>query len=568
MLVRFRFLPLLFLLLAASSCSKKTAREQAAETAATTDGDEIDPYSNLVFTFDEKVVDEGQQNRWDTTRYVTFSPAIRGKFKWTGDRELTFSPLEPFRPSTVFSANLQPKTLPSGKQKLALNRAKFHTPYLDMSAPQVFYGSSKRAAGTAELRANLVFNYPVRPADVKARLRVTQDGKPVAVEINSAEPDQMVAFTFMQDVRPGSPIQIDIAPGLRPTTGTRATEKPLTAQAQVPDQSILEVRELTGSLLNGQPVVTVLLNQPISAADAQATVKVTPAVAYSVEALESGFALRGGFEVGKTYQISLLAGTNGLLGGRLNEAFSQAVSFGDERPSLSFTSSDKALYLDALGNRKLGLRINEVARVKVTIAKVYANNIQQLLRGEKQYGYPEYDEDEPRESNTDENGDYIDRSFQYYDTESIGNVISERTISVDALPKEAGMRLLNLNLKDLEFQGPMKGMYVVRVQDTERQWLQVSKLVAVTDVGLIVKQGATGGTLVFANSIRTAQPLSGVTVNLLSSNNQVIGTVTTDGSGVAAFDSAASMRRFKLGMVTAVKDADFTFLDLEAIRIG
>ena len=133
-----------------------------------------------------------------------------------------------------------------------------------MSAPQVFYGNSKRAAGTAELRANLVFNYPVRPADVKARLRVTHDGKPVAVEINSAEPDQMVAFTFMQDVRPGSPIQIDIAPCLRPTTGTKATEKPLTAQAQVPDQSILGVREFTGSLLNGQPVVTVLLNQPIS----------------------------------------------------------------------------------------------------------------------------------------------------------------------------------------------------------------------------------------------------------------------------------------------------------------
>ena len=36
-----------------------------------------------------------------------------------------------------------------------------------MAAPQVFYGSSKRAAGTAELRANLVFNYPVRPADVR-----------------------------------------------------------------------------------------------------------------------------------------------------------------------------------------------------------------------------------------------------------------------------------------------------------------------------------------------------------------------------------------------------------------
>lgn len=566
MLARYRFLPLLLMLLAAASCSKKTAQEQAAEMAQT-DGDEIDPYSNLVFTFDEKVVDEARQNRWDTTRYVTFSPNIRGKFKWTGDRELTFSPLEPFRPSTVFSASLRPETLPSDKQKLALNRPKFHTPYLDMAAPQVFYGSSKRAAGTAELKANLVFNYPVRPADVKSRLKVTQGGKPVAVEVNSAEPDALVGLTFMQDVQPGTPVQIDIAPGLRPAAGTKATDKPLTAQAEIPDQSTLEVRELTGSLLNGQPVVTVLLNQPMRVEDAQATVKVTPAVAYTVEALESGFTLRGGFEVGKTYQISLLAGANGVLGGRLGEAFSQAVSFGDERPSLTFTSSDKAMYLDALGNRNLGLRINEVAKVKVTIAKVYANNIQQLLRGEKQYGYPEYDEDEPRESNTDENGDYIDRSFQYYDTENIGNVLSERTISVDGLPKENGLRLLNLNLKDLEFQGPLKGLYVIRVQDTERQWLQVSKLVAVTDLGLIVKQGATGGTVVFANSIRTAEPLSGVTVNLVSSNNQVIGTTTTDKAGVAQFDSAASMKRFSLGMVTATKDADFSFLDLGKSRV-
>ncbi|MFD2718266.1 alpha-2-macroglobulin [Hymenobacter monticola] len=566
MLARYRFLPLLLVLLAAASCSKKTAQEQAAETAQT-DGDEIDPYSNLVFTFDEKVVDEDKQNRWDTTRYVTFSPNIRGKFKWTGDRELTFSPLEPFRPSTVFSASLRPEALPSDKQKLALNRPKFHTPYLSMAAPQVFYGSSKRAAGTAELRANLVFNYPVRPSDVKSRLKVTQGGKPVAVEVNSAEPDDMVAVTFMQDVQPGTPVQIDIAPGLRPAAGTKATEQTLSAQAEIPDQSTLEVRELTGSLLNGQPVVTVLLNQPVRVADVQPYLTVKPAVAFSVEALESGLALRGGFEVGKTYQISLAAGTRGVLGGSLGEEFSQAVSFGDERPSLTFTSSDKAMYLDALGARNLGLRINQVAKVKVTIAKVYANNIQQLLRGEKQYGYPEYDEDEPRESNTDENGDYIDRSFQYYDTENIGNVLSERTISVDALPKDGGLRLLNLDLKALEFQGPMKGLYVIRVQDTERQWLQVSKLVAVTDIGLIVKQGATAGTTVFANSIRTAEPLSGVTVNLVSSNNQVISTTTTDKSGVAQFDSAASMKRFTLGMITATKEADFSFLDLTKSRV-
>src|SRR6476661_9644537 len=107
MLARYRFLPLLLLLLASvSSCSKKSAQEQAAEQAKG-DGEEIDPYSNVVFTFDQAVVNDAQLNRWDTTQYVQFTPAVRGKLKWTADRELTFSPLEPFRPSTVFNAALR-----------------------------------------------------------------------------------------------------------------------------------------------------------------------------------------------------------------------------------------------------------------------------------------------------------------------------------------------------------------------------------------------------------------------------------------------------------------------------
>ena len=452
MLVRFRFLPLLFTLLLAFSCSKKTAREQAA--IEQTDGEEIDPYSNLVFTFDEAVVADAQLNRWDTTQYVRFTPAVRGKFKWTGDRELTFSPLEPFRPSTVFDAALRAENMPSGKQALALNRKRFHTPYLGLATPQVFYGRSTKATGTAELRANLVFNYPVRPVDLRPLLRVSQDGKPVAVQLISAEPDKILGLSFPQDVRPGSALTVEIGPGLVPAVGGQGTTKPLTAQLEVPEPQVLEVRELVGTLVNGEAVVTVLTNQPVAVNDIQAALKVSPSAPFAIEALESGFALKGSFVVGKTYQVTLASGTRGLLGGQLFDAYSQSVSFAAERPSISFASGEKAMYLDALGTRNLGLRINEVQRVKVTIAKVYANNIQQLLRGEANYGYPEYKEEDGSEgSNRDEDGEYIDRSFRYYDTENIGNVISERTISVTGLPKAGGLRLLNLDLKALEFQG-------------------------------------------------------------------------------------------------------------------
>ncbi|WP_324672037.1 alpha-2-macroglobulin family protein [Hymenobacter sp. GOD-10R] len=554
--------PLLVLLASLCACSKPDPNSEKA--AASTEGEEIDPYQNVVFTFDEDVVGDGQQNRWDTVQYLKFEPAVRGKFKWTSNRELTFSPAEPFRPSTAFEAKLRSEAMPSGKQKLALSRTKFHTPYLEMSAPQVFWGRSRRVSGSAEMRANLVFNYSVRPSDVRGKLRVTQDGQPVAFEVVSAEPDKLVGISFTQQVRPYSPLTLTVEPGLRAVGSDRATTKPLTADGDVPDQQTLQVRELTGSLQDGEPVVTVLTNQPVSADDIREQLKVSPEVPFAVEALESGFALKGGFEVGRSYQVSLSGGTRGALGGQLAEPFSQTVSFGDEQPSLSFANGDKAMYLDALGARNLGIRINEVEKVKVTIAKVYANNIQQLMRGGSQYGYPEYNEDEP---STDDEGGYIDRSFQYYDVENLGNVLTERTYTVSGLPKQQGLRLLNLSMKDLEFTGPLKGLYIVKIEDTEHQWLQVSKLVAVSDIGLIVKQGKAGSTLVFANSIRNAKPLSGVSVQFVSSNNQVIASSTTNGDGLAKFDSTAATSRFRLSMVTAQRESDFTFLDLPRSRV-
>jgi uncharacterized protein YfaS (alpha-2-macroglobulin family) len=563
-----RLLLLLLLpLLATYSCSKKADQEQDhAITQA--DGEEIDPNQNLVFAFDEPVRPASQGSRWDTTRYVQFEPAIKGKFKWTNEgRELVFSPLETFRPSTTFKASLRPATLPSGKQKLTLNRAKFHTPFIALSGAQVFYGRSGRATGTAELRTNLLFNYPVRPADLRPRLSLSQDGRPVAFTLTAAEPDRTLGLTINQEVDPGQPLHVEVAPGLRAVAGSQATTTTLAADTEIPDQQTLQVRELTGAVLNGQPVVTLLTNQPVAVADAQALLKVSPEVPFSIEALESGLLLRGGFEVGKDYQISLDPGLRGALGGQLIERFSQGVSFGNTEPSISFSSTDKAMYLNAMGTRNLGLRLNAVDNVQVTVAKVYASNVQELLRADKSYGYESAEgEGDTSEEGEGEYGDYSERGYQYYDLENRGDVLFTRTYAAAGLRKEDGLHLLNLNLKDLEFNAPLKGLYVVRVQDTEHLWLREEKLVALTDLGVIAKQNEDGGAVVFLNSLRSAKPISGATVRFISTNNQVMGTATTNSQGVARYDSVAGSR-LHLGMVTATKDADFSFLSLSRTRV-
>ena len=57
--------------------------------------------------------------------------------------------------------------------------------------------------------------------------------------------------------------------------------------------NLLEVRELTGRCSAAQPVVTLLTNQPVAVADVQAATSSMRPNRLSVEALESGLALRG-----------------------------------------------------------------------------------------------------------------------------------------------------------------------------------------------------------------------------------------------------------------------------------
>jgi len=258
----------------------------------------------------------------------------------------------------------------------------------------------------------------------------------------------------------------------------------------------------------------------------------------------------------------------GALGGQLAEKFDQAVSFGNSQPSIEFASADKAMYLQANGNRNLALRLNEVENVQMTVAKVYASNIQDLLRGEKQYGYNNEEEGE----SPAEDGDYVDRSYRYYDLENRGDVLFTRRYATAGLSKQNGQRLLNLSLKELEFSASLKGLYVVRVQDTERQWLRQDKLVALTDLGLIAKQGVGGSAVVFLNSLRTARPVGGATVRFISTNNQLMGTATSGSefSFINLKNSQVETSRFEVGGLTsnAAHYQAFLYGDRDLYRPG
>src|ERR1044072_642452 len=90
-------------LLFAASCSRKN---EVDVTFQNFDG-LVDQQQNLRFTFSKDLYPDSLIQRWDSTQYIQFQPAVHGMFKWTSSSELQFSPADGFMPGTDYTATLQ-----------------------------------------------------------------------------------------------------------------------------------------------------------------------------------------------------------------------------------------------------------------------------------------------------------------------------------------------------------------------------------------------------------------------------------------------------------------------------
>jgi uncharacterized protein YfaS (alpha-2-macroglobulin family) len=110
-------------------------------------------------------------------------------------------------------------------------------------------------------------------------------------------------------------------------------------------------------------------------------------------------------------------------------------------------------------------------------------------------------------------------------------------------------------------------VYVVTIADKDHYWVQSSKVLSLSDIGMIVKQ-ERDRIHVFANSIREAKSLSGIEVSFISTNNQRMWSGKTDGDGMVSFeDISKTSPGFHAGLITARKGDEYSFIWLEGTRL-
>lgn len=569
------FLPVcitLFIAIAIVSCSSSNELKIAEKNF----GEQIEQQQNLVFEFEQAVVPDSLTGLWDSTAYLRLTPAVTGSYKWTSPKTLVFSPSTGFKASTDYQAELTEALLhaPRGaeQQRLKLPTNKtltFHTPYLQLSgadaawtraAAAVSPGAAAQAGSEFAIQLTLRFNYAVIPANVREHLHLTLDGKTPTFTIAETQPAPIITLIIPAGKESGGKIlHVTLHNGLRCAESDYASSTVIETDVNIPATDEFKISQVMTDYDGDSPIIRVITTQSMDEPQILSFISLSPRPQqFKIDLTNNGCILRGNFQPDTSYQLNISRNLRGIFGVPLGADYAQTLIFGSMQPGISFVES-KAMYLTSAGNRFVALRINGTNSIRLKVEKVYDNNILAYFRGsgydeghKRYYGY--YDE---------QTGDYNGYE-DYAETDDVGDPVFEKTYDVRQLPKQNGHHILQLKFLD---KLTSKGVYVVRVMSENHKWLRDSKIIALSDIGLISKQ-SNNEMLVFAHSIKTAEPLSGVEVKLVTRNNQTLYKAQTDKDGVAKFSgiqvySPGSV----IAMVSATRSDETNYMLLKDTRV-
>lgn len=532
-----------------SSCGDKKLK---IVSGSWTEG-EIETRENISFVFNRRVLPDSLLYRYDTLKPLLLEPAVDGRFSWRSGYELEFSPYNGFAPGVRYTARINPALLPSlsSKEATATQPIYFATAPLRLQDASVGW---TRGQGTHPvLLFKLAFNYPVAGGDVLRGLRLKSGGQILSLQLASGGVENTVAI---QSSAPPSmsgegEVEVVLRKGTGATNSTLKTAQDTTFTLQIPSLKNLQLGGANGTHDGVTGTISVASSQPLREEDVRAHLALEPAVPYAISVHEGGFTLSSdSLRIGEDVQVRMDAGLMGAFGGKLPEPFVETVSFGALEPKIAF-EDPRGMYLSSRGFRNVGLQIVAVPEVEVSVVKVYENNLMTLLRDGTDYDYDS------------ENG--FGGSYEYYDTETLGDTVYKASYKTDKLPARNAARLLHLDFADR--LRDRTGVYILQVRAKDFAWVQSSRVLSLSDIGLIVKE-SPDKIHVFASSIKSARPMGGVQVALISKHNQRMGTAVTGSDGVAVIARNPSLPQgFQPALITARSGSETSFLWMESSSV-
>jgi len=529
---------------------------------------EIKELQNFTIEFSKDLAPADTINKWSDKRFVTFSPPISGKFKWTSPSTLVFSSDYSLNPIQEYQAVINKEVLFNKKYKTDFPVFSFNTPEFKVEKIEVFWKNVPRESYKLSVQANITFNYPVDPKKLKEQLQVKCDDETINdFTIVSTHASNIIAVNFgeMKQKEKEQSFYIVLKKDLISVFGKKSIGSDQTFETSLPSLNELALTDIQYGVEGQIGWIEVATSQMIDEQNIKNYISINPKTKFDVYVDESGFRIEIPLNNVKDIDLLIKKGLPGLYGGQLDFDFEEHITLTNMQPSLKFVDS-KGLYLMKNGGQNLEVDICNIDEIEVEYTQIYDNNLLHFLNNNSFRSYNDYYYD--NDYYEDESEEYNPRDYYYsnrygYQVDNYGKVIFVEQIKLE--DKQSLIKKYNLNIKN-RLEKKFKGIYIITVRSNEERYLSDSKIVSLSNLGIISKI-VEDEIIVFVNEINTTESVSSAKVKIISNNNQTMFEGYTDNSGVVRFKDKGRYEKFVPSLIIVEKNDDYNFLDLSRTKI-
>lgn len=535
----------------------------------------IEQLTNFTIVFSHDLAPAEAIDKWVDTRFVTFSPALKGKFKWTNPNTLIFSSETPLSPIQEYKAKINSEVLFNKELSSDFKDFSFNTPDFEVEAVELFWTNIAHQEYKITVQANIKFNYAVDPKILKDFLEVKNDENLINnFQIVSDQTADIIAVNFgeVKQKDKKQNFSIKIKKNLPSIFGKKPLANDRVFNSELPSITKLVITDVTSGLNGETGWIEIFTTQKVDESVVNKYLSIKPKLKYETFINDNNIRIE--LEMNNYQSVDLLvkAGLPGLYGGKLEFDFEQQINILNVKPSLKF-SDKNGIYLLKGGSQSLEIQSVNVDEIVVEYTQIFENNLLHFLNRNsyRRYNYDYYDDYYSEDYGEDygEEDDYYNDYYYYnsnnYSIGDFGKEIFTENIKVDK--KNNLLKKINLNIKD-KLDKRFKGIYVITVRSNDERYLSDSKIVSLSNLGIISKI-VDDEINVFVNEINSTESVSGASVKIISSNNQIIYEGNTDSKGFVKFviDEKKS-KGFYPSLILVEKNDDNNFLDLNSTKIG
>ncbi|HHG85554.1 MAG TPA: hypothetical protein ENJ82_12475, partial [Bacteroidetes bacterium] len=471
----------------------------------------------IPFEFSVDLAPKDQLNKWTESSFVRFTPPLSGKFIWETPRLLKFTPDMPLEPARHYSAVIQKAVLFGKKKRTDFDTLKFNTQLIEVEGVSATWSEYSSYGMKAPIELTLVFNQEIVVRELKNYLKVYCNGEEVTdLNIYGYGTDKEVRIYLEGKDNAGETqqFQLQLKAGLPSQYEYATLEKPAELTTLLHPVAEVKIQTINVEIRDGHQLLVMETNQKISPKILRSYLKVSPETPIQIENYGNKMHIKGAFKPGSLVNVSIRKGLHGLNGGELKEDFSYNLTLPDLEPFLRFTDQ-KGYYLMRNGFENLNVKCVNIKSFEVRLYEIYENNLSHFIS---------------------ENSDQFirtDYSYDYgVDIDNYGRLMFLDSIHLPNVEKNT-LQNRTINLQK-QLRSKYKGLYAIELRHNSDRWERISKVVSLSDIGLISKQ-SPDEIIVYANALSSARPLAGARVQLRSVTNQVLATATTNGQGIARF---------------------------------